>query len=149
MSIRSYKESDFKRLAEIYILSKADEFSGEKFKSSIVPLAEDEKMLQLFEASNIYVYEQDNILGFVGQKDNYISWLFVHPDHRNQNIGSCLVGWLLSTLNGTVTLTVAKSNSAAIKLYTKLGFQVAKEFQGKYQGNPIIVNKMEQTLKNG
>ena len=149
MSIRPYKESDFKRLAEIYILSKADEFLGEEFKFNIVPLAEDEQMLQLFKESNIYVFEQGIILGFVGQRDNYISWLFVHPDHRYKNIGSCLVSWLLSTLNGTITLTVAKSNVAAIKLYTKLGFKVAKEFNGNYQGNPIIVNIMERTLKNG
>ncbi|MEM7206489.1 MAG: N-acetyltransferase [Pseudomonadota bacterium] len=127
-------------------MSKVDEFGGEDATFDITPLTEDQQMLTLFENSKIYVYEEDSILGFVGNKGNYISWLFVHPQHRNRGIGNRLIGSLLTNLAGTVALNVAKSNKVATNLYSKLGFTVAKEFEGKYQGVPIIVNRMEYEI---
>jgi len=143
MSIRNYKSEDFERLVEIYNLSKSDEFSGEASIFEVIPLTEDKQMLKLFEESKIFVYEKGSILGFAGHKENYISWLFVHPDHRGNKIGKLLISHILSNLRGVVALNVAHSNLAAKKLYQKLGFTVKKEFEGKYQDKPIIVNRME------
>jgi ribosomal protein S18 acetylase RimI-like enzyme len=147
--IRAYKESDFPDIERIYNASKKDEFAGEKFDITVVPLSEDQQMLQLLRESNIYIYEKSDIVGFAGAKENYISWLFVHPDFRGKNIGKKLVSHVLSKLNGEVTLTVARSNIAATNLYQNLGFDIAKEFTGRYQGNPIVVRKMRKFVKNG
>ena len=81
MSLRNYNSDDFERLAEIYNLSKPDEFSGEDTLFEIIPLIEDSDMMTLFEESKIVVYEEETIYGFAGHKENYISWLFVHPEH--------------------------------------------------------------------
>lgn len=140
--IRAYKHSDFSEIENIYNLSKKDEFAGESFDVAVTPLSKDQQMLALFHTSDVYVYEKKSIVGFVGVKDNYISWLFVHPDYRNQNVGKKLASHILSTLKGEVTLNVAGSNVIAIALYKKLGFEVVKEFSGKYQGNQIVVFKM-------
>jgi len=129
--IRAYRESDFLDIERIYNASKRDEFIGEKFDVTVVPLSEDQQMLQLLRESNIYVYEKDDIVGFAGAKENYISWLFVHPDFRRKSIGKKLVSHVLSELNGEVTLTVTRSNIAAINLYQNLGFEIDKEFTGK------------------
>lgn len=147
--IRAYKESDFSEIESIYNVSKRDEFAGEKFDVTVVPLSEDQKMLQLFRDSKIYIYEKSDIVGFAGAKGNYISWLFVHPDFRGKNIGKKLISHILSELNGEVTLNVARSNIAAINLYKDLGFDIDKEFTGKYQGNPIVGLKMSKVVKNG
>ena len=143
MSIRVYKSEDFESLAEIYNLSKPDEFSGEVYKFNVIPLKEDKRMLKLFDESKIFVYEEGSILGFAGHKGNYISWLFVHPDHRGKKIGQLLISHILSYLSGVVALNVAQSNVAAKKLYQNLGFTIKKEFEGQYQDKRVIVNRME------
>lgn len=146
--IRKYKKSDFSAIATIYNLSKADEFIGESFDATVTPLSEDSEMLSLFHESEIYLYEIDDVVGFIGIKENYISWLFIHPGFRCQGIGKKLVLHILSMLNGEVTLNVAHSNFAAKKMYENLGFKVAKEFVGRYQGNPVIVCNMAIVLEN-
>ena len=147
--IRAYEESDFSKIESIYNVSKRDEFAGEKFDVTVVPLSEDQKMLQLFRDSKIYIYEKSDIVGFAGAKENYISWLFVHPDFRGKNIGKKLILHVLSEMNGLVTLNVARSNIAATNLYRNLGFKIDKEFTGKYQGKPIVGLKMSKVVKNG
>lgn len=129
--------------------SKKDEFAGENFDVTVVPLSEDYDMLQLLRDSKVYIYEEIDIVGFVGAKENYISWLFVHPDFRGKNIGKKLVLHVLSELNGEVTLNVARSNITATNLYQSLGFEIDKEFTGRYQGNPIVVLKMIKAPENG
>jgi len=146
MSIRDYKSDDFERIVEIYNLSKSDEFSGEATKFKVIPLTVDKQMLKLFEESKIFVYEEGSILGFAGHKENYISWLFVHPDHRGNKIGQLLISHILSKLSGVVALNVAHSNLAAKKLYRNLGFTIKKEFEGKYQNKRIMVNRMENEV---
>jgi len=143
MSIRVYKSEDFESLVEIYNLSKPDEFSGEATQFEVIPLTEDTQMLKLFKESRIFVYEEGSILGFAGHKENYISWLFVHPDHRGKKIGQLLIIHILSNLSGVVTLNVSQSNVAAKKLYQDLGFTIKKEFEGQYQDKRVIVNRME------
>jgi len=143
MTIRGYKNSDFEKLVKIYDLAKPDEFSGENAKFKIIPLKNDDQMLKLFKDSNLYVYEEKTILGFAGHKGNYISWLFVHPEHRGLKIGQLLIKHILTKLKGNVGLNVADSNLAAKKLYISLGFIIEKQFEGKYQDTPIKVNRME------
>ena len=144
--IRAYKNSDFTKIEAIYNLSKKDEFVGEDFDVLVIPLSEDQQMLDLFHGSSIFIYEKNGIVGFAGVKANYISWLFVHPDFRGQGIAKKLTLHILSTLNGEVTLSVASSNIIAITLYENLGFTVIEEFTGKYQGNPIVVCKMRKWI---
>lgn len=147
--IRAYRESDFSDIETIYNVSKKDEFLGEKFDVTVIPLSEDQEMLQLLGESKIYVYEKGHIVGFAGVKENYISWLFVHPEFRGKGIGGKLAAHILSETNGEVTLNVARSNASATSLYQNLGFEIAQEFIGKYQGNPVVVLKMSRKGKNG
>ena len=147
--IREYRESDFPEIEKIYNLSKADEFSEERFNFSIIPLSEDKKMLDLLCSSKIYIYEDDEIAGFIGVKENYISWLFVHPNFRKQGIAKKLVSFILSTASGDVTLNVASSNLIAKTMYERLGFKITDEFTGNYQENPVVVCRMVAEAKNG
>ena len=146
--IRIYNESDFEYLETIYNLSKRDEFIGEDFNIIVTPLSQDQPMLDLFYASKIYIYHMDAITGFIGLKDNYISWLFVHPEFRGQGIGKKLLSHALSLLDGEVILNVVRSNLIAVSLYKSLGFSVAREFIGHYQNNPVVVWKMSRVAKN-
>jgi ribosomal-protein-alanine N-acetyltransferase len=68
-----------------------------------------------------------------------INNIAVHPDHRGKRIGEELVRFALDKirhLGGTfVTLEVRQSNTAAIKLYHKLGFTLLGVRKG-YYSNP-------------
>jgi ribosomal protein S18 acetylase RimI-like enzyme len=140
--IQEYKNRDFHQVEKIYNRSKLDEFYGELSEFSLVPLSEDNEMTTLFSESQIYVYGGEEILGFCGHKGNYISWLFVDPEHRGKGVAEALLLHILPILESTASLTVLKSNKRAISLYAKLGFEVEREFETKYQGIPVVANKL-------
>ena len=147
--IRPYKGSDFEVLENLYNLSKADEFVGEGFDIQVIPLSKDQRVLDLFHSSEIFIYERDGIGGFVGIKGSSIVWLFVHPRYRGQTIGRELVLYVLRKLKGQVTLTVVGSNRVAVSLYKSVGFSILKESIGNHQGHTVIVYKMGIQLGDG
>ena len=75
--------------------------------------------------------ENGQVLGYVGSQYGYgeadMMNLAVVPDFRNRGIGQQLVTELISHLADldvkSLTLEVRQSNTAAISLYEKMGFQ--------------------------
>ncbi|MGB3623473.1 MAG: N-acetyltransferase [Ketobacter sp.] len=139
MIIRNYTPSDFEAVARVYNESKPDEFYGEDNVFSYVPLAQDKPMMKLFHDSNILVCEVDNLVGFGGHFNKSISWLFVSSEHRNKGIASNFLEHLINDTKGHLSLTVAKSNKRARRLYQRHGFTIEKEFNGIFQGKNILV----------
>ena len=135
MNIRSYKNDDWDLVKDIYNLSKPDEMRGSVDLKALIPLENDQSNIDLFNKSKILVMEEgNNILGFGGNKGNYISWLFVHPNHRRKGVAKTILDQVLNGLTGEIRLNVAKHNNAAINLYKQLGFQIERVFQGNYNG---------------
>src|SRR6267142_5679840 len=111
MKIRAYRETDWDSVREIYDLSKPDEMRGSVDLRAIRRLESDADMMALFRQSEILVMEDEGqVIGFGGNKGGYISWLFVHPQHRRRGVARALLGAILSRLAGAVSLNVAKSN---------------------------------------
>lgn len=142
MHIRPYKEADFNFLAEIYNTARPDEFYAEQEHFIFTPWAEDEYMMSILGESSIYVYEEEEIIGFCGFTGKRINWLFVDPLHRGLGIGFKLLSHVLTKLENGATLSVWKSNERAKRLYIKQGFQVSGEFSIQFQGKQMRVNKM-------
>lgn len=118
--IRKFKESDFARIYELGLELSKD------FK----------KVNNLEEIKNnnyteILVYEEnDRVLGFLMYIEvvNSIDIIDIIVDeaHRNKLIASSLLDYLITGISKnikTITLEVRVSNSAAINLYTKFGFE--------------------------
>ena len=82
MNIRQYKKTDLPKIFEIYAQSKLDELRFEKSKFDLIRLEDDPKRLPKIIESDIYVYEQNEILGFGAIFDSEIRALFVSPDAR-------------------------------------------------------------------
>lgn len=147
MKIRQCEQRDWEAVKNIYNLSKPDEMRGSVDLCALIPLEEDESNLKLFKNSQIYVVEEDKrIFGFGGNKGNYISWLFVHPDHRRKGVGQMILNLILGELSGEIRLNVAKNNMAAQSLYEKNGFIIERVFTGNYHGFPsqamtLLLNK--------
>lgn len=71
--------------------------------------------------------------------------LAIKPEYRGQNIASELISESLKTLDKKVfTLEVRKSNSKAIALYEKFGFQIKKELNSYYDNEDGWSMKLER-----
>lgn len=92
--------------------------------------------------SEIFVYEDDGILGYGAIYQNEIRALFVRPVSRGQGIGSALFDHLIAEVGTPTKLYVAKSNFPAKSMYHKYGFTVTGEFKASYNGKSVLANEM-------
>lgn len=140
MRIRPYETSDWEAVRDIYDVSKPDEMCGGVDASAIIPLQQDPAGLSLFHGSVILVAENnERMIGFGGYKENYISWLFVHPAHRRKGVARGLLSEMMECLQGAVTLNVGSWNLAARQLYNQAGFVTTREFIGTFNGYDVPV----------
>ena len=143
MQIRSYCDTDWAAVRDIYDLAKPDEMRGVVDASAIPPLEADAGMMTLFQSSQILVLESGGrIVGFGGSRGTSITWLFVHPEYRRKGVARALVLEMLARLVGTVALNVATTNVAAYNLYKRLGFTVEREFLGQFNGHACPVARL-------
>jgi ribosomal protein S18 acetylase RimI-like enzyme len=143
MIIRAYTDADWPTVRDIYDLAKPDEMRGVVAADTILPLDSDPEMKTLFRDSQILVMESDDcIIGFGGNQGNHISWLFVHPAHRREGVAMALVRAIMARLDGSVTLNVSTENTAARRLYARLGFTVEREFIGDFKGHSCPVSRL-------
>ncbi len=139
MKIRKYIDKDWKFITDIFNRAKPDELKGSVDKKDIVSLEKDEVLLNSFRKSNIFVMEDyDNVIGYVGNQNNLITFLFVDPDYYGNGFGTMLLNHILPLIGEKTWLIVAKSNISAVNLYDKFGFSIVEEFIGKYNGKVDI-----------
>lgn len=130
-------------MCTVYDLAKPDELQGLIDGSVIPPLDMDETMKELFRSSAVYVAEKaGHVIGFVGVRENFITWLFVHSGHRREGVGVDLLRRVLQCLHGVVTLNVAKRNQSAMRLYERFGFSAEREFAGHFNGQEVQVARL-------
>ncbi|MEY8239710.1 MAG: GNAT family N-acetyltransferase [Cycloclasticus sp.] len=149
MKIRPYCENDYQKILDIYAESKLDELRFEKTKFELLPLDKDKERLAELTESDIYVYEDKEIIGYAALFKSEIRALFVCPTARSRGIGTCLLEFLLSKINDAATLYVAKTNMPAKQLYQKYGFSVTNEFQTEYNGKPVFASEMVRNTSHG
>ena len=90
MSIREYRKDDFPFLFDIYAHSKLDELINEESEFTLIPLEKDDRRLSILMASDIYVYDEQGIIGYGAHDGPEITALFVHPKHRGRGVGITL-----------------------------------------------------------
>jgi ribosomal protein S18 acetylase RimI-like enzyme len=100
-------------------------------------------MQALFRDSAVLVGEVGGrVVGFAGNRGNFVSWLFVHPEFRRRGVAARLLRQVLLPLKGPVELNVAKNNQPAQALYEKAGFKLAEEFVGQWNGYECRVARL-------
>ena len=148
MKIRAFVNSDYQTLLDIYAHSKLDELRFETDTFELLPLEKDRKRLGQLMESDIFVYDDGEVLGYGALFGNEIRALFVAPDARKKGIGRLLLEFLLSRVSGRVNLYVAKTNKPAKRLYQAYGFTVEDEFLTEYNGKPVYANEMVRPENN-
>ncbi|MDB4837360.1 GNAT family N-acetyltransferase [Marinomonas sp.] len=99
MNIRAFNEKDYPRVFEIYSNSKLDELRFEKKKFDLLPLENDEKRFSALKESEIYVYDDGEVLGYGAIFETEIRALFVCSSARGKGIGKEILEFLLSQIN--------------------------------------------------
>lgn len=129
--IRFFRKSDIEEINRLgntitKNFSKTMDFSEiEKDKYTKVLVYEDKDILKGF----LIYTELEEIVDIIG--------IVVKEEYRNQKIASCLLDYMITGLSESVsliTLEVRKSNSAAIHLYEKFGFEVINVRKKYYDG---------------
>ena len=142
MAIRPFKETDLSAILTIYANSKLDELRFENNTFELVPLQQDAKRFAGLKESDIYVYEEGEVIAYGAVCGAEITALFVSPDARGKGVGKKLLEYLLSKQHAPISLYVAKTNLPAKSLYQDYGFKVVDEFKTDYNQTPVVANKM-------
>ena len=145
--IRPYKKTDYNAVLEIYAEAKLDELRFEPGTYRLLPLEQDHQRYEALFESDIYVYEEVEVIGYAAHKDEEIRALFVYSKRRGEGVGKKLLEFLLSRIKAPASLYVAKHNQPAIQLYAQYGFAVQPEFQTFYNATPVMARKMIQVLE--
>lgn len=137
--IREFQPSDIEVLNDIHRLGRVDELVNLPEGIPAVPFMENPEFRKLFDQSRILVHEQDGVIqGFSGHVNNYIVWLYVHPDARGQGVARRLVTVMLNDLQDQVVyLSLLANNQGARACYERLGFALHETFDFEYKGFPM------------
>ncbi|MCH5304144.1 MAG: ribosomal protein S18-alanine N-acetyltransferase [Ruminococcus sp.] len=132
MIIEELKEIEIPKIAELEILSFSKPWSEKSIKSSFQS-----------PSCKFFVAKKEDIVGYIGLSiaadEGYILNIAVHPDCRRQGIGKALVKFLVDYYKESLsflTLEVRPSNTAAVNLYSSLGFEKVGE-RKNYYSNPV------------
>ena len=119
----------------------------------------DQNSVDLFENipfSHLYVYEDDRkVIGFINYSIIYdraeINYIYVNKDYRNDHVASELMEFMIVDCidNGckNITLEVAETNIAGIKLYEKFDFE-KKAVRKNYYKNCDGLLMMKELVKD-
>ena len=142
MKIRPYTPEDFIQVSSIYAQGKLDELVFELKEFTLIPLNQDKKRFSVFQRSQVFVYGEDKVLGYVAIHGSEITSLFVRADERGKAIGAQLLTFALTQRPLPMTLQVVTSNTPAKNLYLKQGFIKQESFLAEYNGVDVWVDKM-------
>jgi putative acetyltransferase len=81
---------------------------------------------QLMSKAEVYVYEEKEILGFIGLDGNYISGIFVSEDNQSRGAGKKLLDYV-KQFKKELVLNVYQKNKRATNFYKREGFFIIAE----------------------
>ena len=145
-TIRPFKNSDRKRLIEIFALNTPAYFN---------PIEQKDFEEYLDQHGDTYfVVEQDNtIVGCGGyhftnnQTVGRLSWDLFHPESKGKGLGLQLISHCMNKLRNepTITRLAVWTSQLAFQFYGKFGF-ITKEIRKDYWGPGLDLYKMEIEL---
>ena len=121
--IRTATKNDLKIIMDIWLSANvsAHNFISEEYWNNHF-----EEVRTAISSSEIYVFEDSVIKGFVGLKGNYIAGIFIKEEFQSKGIGGKLISFL-KTFKPELILNVYEQNKNAVEFYEKHGFQISQK----------------------
>ncbi|MFG0515353.1 GNAT family N-acetyltransferase [Kluyvera intermedia] len=145
MFIRSYCESDFPALCQIFLRAVRETASQHYSPSQIAAWAQvDEARWQqkMVESQVLVATVNERPVGFITAIGDYIDLLFVAPEFSRQGVASALLNALFVQIP-TGTLTVEASITAR-PCFERHGFVVVAEQEVQARGETFVNYRMEK-----
>ncbi len=98
--IRPYKEEDRSSILQIYAASKMDELENEKRTFQFLPLMQDTIRAEKLFESEIFVFENPDVVGYCAFYGNEIRAMYVDPEHRGKGVGKRMFEFMLNLVQG-------------------------------------------------
>ena len=142
--IRAYRADDWDDICRIYDAAKRLELRAAGVEAGFLALRDDVKSQESFGRFDVLVCEdaEGQPLGFSAFKNEYIGWLFVHPDSHRRGIGRALLHTMLGRIPGEAWLWTLTGNDAAFALYSSEGFRPIEARYANVHGHTCTAVKM-------
>ncbi|UUX33557.1 GNAT family N-acetyltransferase [Fundicoccus culcitae] len=85
--------------------------------------------------SDVYVYEDKKLLGFIGLSSDFVEGLFVKEGFQSQGIGKRLIDHVKES-HESLALTVYQRNWRAWRFYMRQGFVIKTNGFDEFNGEP-------------
>ena len=120
--IRKINKNDIEKVMHIWLSSnlKAHYFINPKYWTDNFDYVRSQ-----IEKSQVYVYDDGEIKGFIGLNKEYIEGIFVEEAFKRHGIGKALLNYA-KNIKTSLTLSVYEKNAPAIEFYKAMGFCTAK-----------------------
>jgi GNAT superfamily N-acetyltransferase len=132
--IRPYEDSDWPGICRVHDLARPHELAGSCDPRAFVPLADDPESAELPDYSLLVACDGDRVVGFAGNKGDYIGWLYVDPEHSGRGIGRKLLRLAVEQAGPTAWTICLNHNHRALRLYTSEGFRQVDQFDSDNAG---------------
>jgi ribosomal-protein-alanine N-acetyltransferase len=146
--VRRMREGDLPAVRAIEALSFSNPWSDNTFRGEIQntsisspmvvvrrpgnPVVADDSLVRKSPCAGSRVVSDGEVVAYIVywqiRDDVQINNVAVHPDHRGLGLGEAMMRYAIAKVRasgaGFVTLEVRQSNTAAVTLYKKLGFEI-------------------------
>ncbi|MFV0503438.1 MAG: GNAT family N-acetyltransferase [Lachnospirales bacterium] len=121
--LRKFEVEDINRVMKIWLESNLEAHS---FVKAEYWYSNEKTVRALMLESEIYVFEKNDILGFVGMEKEYLAGIFVEKKYRDMGIGKLLLDYI-KNIREKFTLNVFKENTGAVNFYLREGLNIISE----------------------
>jgi len=129
--VRRMREGDLPAVRAIETLSFSNPWSDNTFRGEIQNISISSPMVVVRKPGDRVVADNPVVAYIVYwqiRDDVQINNVAVHPDHRGLGLGEAMMRYAIAKVRAAgasfVTLEVRQSNTAAVTLYKKLGFEI-------------------------
>ena len=129
--VRRMREGDLPAVRAIEALSFSNPWSDNTFRGEIQNTSISSPLVVVRRSGDRVIADGEVVAYIVYwqiRDDVQINNVAVHPDHRGLGLGEAMIRYAIAKVRaagaGFVTLEVRQSNTAAVTLYKKLGFDI-------------------------
>jgi ribosomal protein S18 acetylase RimI-like enzyme len=144
ITIRSYQKEDWQVICQIHDAARPDELKGSCDPRAFIPLEKDPEVKHLQSCRKLVAEVNGSVVGFVGIQDDYLGWLYVHPDYYGNGVGRLLLREGLELIPGNAWTIALADNRRAVHLYQSEGFSEVLRYQSDNSGYPCTCLRLER-----
>ncbi|MHC5004429.1 MAG: GNAT family N-acetyltransferase [Planctomycetota bacterium] len=143
LTLRAYDQDDWPDVCRVHDRARPLELArGGVDARAFRPMEEAAGDDEFFVSETIVACLDDAVVGFVSWNGDYITWLYVDPDHHRAGIGRRLVRAALERIGPQAWTSTLGGNDAAIGLFREAGMELVRARPGDCDGYPCTALRL-------